>query len=97
MARAAKYQTVTVEVTQRDINTGKRSQGATCPIAKAFKRLKLYKRSVAIGVGGESIRVGEGFYGKLPALARSFVIKFDSMGKKAVKPFSFRVRVPITA
>jgi hypothetical protein len=75
-----------IDVTQEDIDNGRRQSCHTCPIALAASRVipKFYS------VSYHSIyRVGENI--DLPFVAQQFILSFDSGGSP--KPLSFEVRI----
>jgi hypothetical protein len=98
---SAVTKTVTVTVTQKDINIGTPLMCYLCPVALAISR----------AVGGRRVRVknpyrwgfSDGPFGDkrdnepdaraLPLIARTFIEAFD-LGKP-VGPFSFELEVPI--
>ena len=83
--------TVTINVTQRDIDRGRDCHCTECPIALAAKR-KFRSRSVE--VFDDFIRIGGDFGYKLPVEARIFVSAFDFDRKSPnVKPFRFTLEV----
>lgn len=87
--------TVTVNVTQEDIDRGKPMDPSLCPVMYGVWRAGLHPKIYAVGRSG--------FFGqhhdfKNPPLiapvaaVREFIDRFDD-GKK-VKPFSFEIEVP---
>jgi len=90
--------TVKVNVTKKDIGTGICSDPGNCPIARAI--LRITDKSTAVSVGNDSIEFysGESFERdylgttKTPKVADHFISDFDT--RIAVKPFSFKLRVP---
>lgn len=81
--------TVTIEVTQEDINAGRRADCRACPIARATKR-KVPACHVEVGryyVVLMTSRVGDSYDFRLPDFARRFVEDFDF--GIPVEPFAF--------
>lgn len=87
---------VTVEVTEKDISNGKRSDAARCPVARATRRAL----KGAIEVNGYNMvlrrKNEDRFETSLPARVKTFVTRFDDGDRKKLKPFKFSVRVPRT-
>jgi len=85
-----------INVTQNDINLGKRGSGDSCPIARACKRVKAFKSAPDLHVFTTRIALDRtNFYNdgiRLPGIASAFITTFDE--GKAVKPFNFIVEVP---
>lgn len=88
--------TVTVHVTQDDINHGIENNAVSCPIAIALNRdvpapggghlgwmVDEHKAIQTYGLGGML---------KFPPAARQFIEDFDGHGKGEVEPFTFRAR-----
>lgn len=75
---------VTVKVTKKDIKAGKKEDGASCPIAKAFRRQTKTHKKITVDYG--YINCGGNLY-TLPQEANDFIEYFDEGG--AVKPFKF--------
>ena len=85
-----------ISVTQKHINKGHREQRDSCPVALAL-----------LGNGFDSVSVDEfsidgrhsdegdtGFVSfESPRSVARFVRKFDRLGKKAVKPFNFKLNI----
>jgi len=80
--------TITVEVTQDDIDHGERGRCQTCPIALALKRATGEAWSVTDVI---VYQVGRPEYAWLPARAEGFVHRFDDC--EQVKPFTFKLKV----
>jgi hypothetical protein len=78
---------VTVEVTQDDINKGKRRCCESCAITLALTRAFGKKTEAAI-----SCFSNEDGIGALPSKAVAFIWDFDDM--KHVEPFTFEVKRP---
>lgn len=70
-------------VTAKDIEQGQIGNSASCPIARAVKRISK-RRSVA--VYSENMHIDECIY-RLPKKAQHFVTMFDKF--QPVKPFKF--------
>jgi hypothetical protein len=85
--------TVTIEVTQEDIEKGQRKDGCNCPIAKAIKRaipgccVSVATRWVVLSINGEFC--GDSF---LPEKALKFIADFDNFNP--ISPFTFQLEVP---
>lgn len=84
---------VTVRVTREDIRKGCRFGGSTCPIALAISRAL----SLPADVGPNNFQLcHEPLFGRtnhpLPLSAQRFIDRFDA--ELAVKPFSFKLRIP---
>jgi hypothetical protein len=79
---------VRIDVTQEDIEAGKRRKVTTCPIARAANRVFVKAARVntfEIRVAGMHVFTGQ----PLPLRASRFVMAFDS--GRPVKPFSFTI------
>ncbi len=81
-----------IEVTQDDIDKGIRNSDTSCPIAKAVRRATGNKKPNAISIVRHKIRVGDSEAPTTKTI-KDFIEKFDSVGRKAVKPFSFVLRL----
>lgn len=107
MARKAKFQTVQLDITQYDINHGTRGDGSLCPIARSAKRtfkslfnkkfLKTALKTLNVTSDIEFAGPEETYNLALSAKANKFIGTFDDEGKKASKPFSFKIKVPVEA
>lgn len=73
-------------VTQEDIDKGRRHDPHQCAVAKAVRRTVANKKVVSVTT---RIYVGDKAMLILPEKVKDFIQKFDSVGRKAVKPFSF--------
>ena len=82
---------VRVEVTQEDIEKGKRKAGWACPIARAIKRRVPQSRRRDVFVEHALWEVGY-HVRPLPRTAQRFVKRFDA--GEPVKPFAFMTEVP---
>lgn len=87
--------TVQINVTRDDIRRGQPKSFKNCPIARAVKRrLRLGHVSVA---GGRVYLYDDGLellsVEDLPTRAFTFVQTIDSAGRRAVKPFRFKLDV----
>jgi hypothetical protein len=83
---------VKIEVTQDDIEKGKRNQCNLCPVARAVKRV-----AHIWGVGSPGVYPTERMaplnsIADLPYKARTFVCRFDNA--LPVKPFTFTLNIP---
>ena len=90
--------TVTINVTQEDIDQGLMCAPYRCPISLAIKRtLKIDYVSVG-GSGGVWVKRCDcgscPHKAKLPSEAYDFMCRFDSMGCSAVKPLVFDLTIP---
>lgn len=77
---------VTIDVTQDDIDKGKKGEPTTCAIARAIKRTMGDHPNVE-----DEIQItiqGQEYYYNIPKKASTFIERFD-MDKKRVKPMSF--------
>jgi hypothetical protein len=86
-----------IQVTQDDIDSGKRRVMEGCPIHLAIVRAA--PMGFTIGVGFNDVFFernvdGDGSVSEMPPNARKWRDLFDERGRKAVKPFSFRLSVP---
>lgn len=87
-----------IEVTQEDIDNGRRKDACACPIALAINRnlaTGLYGASVGSSNLSEEMTAYI-FYDSvtisrysLPVDAESFVVDFDANGPSGVSPFTF--------
>jgi hypothetical protein len=80
-----------VEVTQDDIDNGKRMDGAYCPIALALRRLTGKRCSVSAYRAGINYAFGPDHF-HLPKEAQQFVLDFDD--DRPVVPLSFELNEP---
>lgn len=82
-----------IEVTQDDIDNGRRGQACSCPLARAIKR-QTNAEYIRVGLG--SISIGEDVSDCscyiTPDIAVNFVMDFDSIHD--VAPFSFQLNTP---
>lgn len=88
---------VTVEVTQNDIQYGRRKDCDHCPIAKAVGRVLswdfyAFADEEYISIRHEIRGAVDGFHINTPAVATEFMQAFDSC--KPVAPFSFPLDIP---
>lgn len=84
-----------IRVTKKHIESGHQFRFNECPVALAVKE----KMSTGYcGVFGGVIEWGNVVdqKAKQPESVIRFVDKFDSKGKKAVKPFNFYLRLPFS-
>lgn len=77
---------VKIEVTELDINKGRRNNDRRCPIARAFRRA-VGRRDVRVSYNSIHIGLKAVYWPTLSAM--TFINKFDFNGRTAVKPFSF--------
>ena len=80
-----------INITQKDIDNGKKCGCDTCPVALAIKRRVIKNAFVEvglydIGLATESISLNE--------TTCDFVRRFDRYGRNKVKPFSFTIDIP---
>lgn len=83
-----------IDVTQEDIDEGKRFEPCGCPVALAVQK-KIPERRVI--VYSHKIQIGEDeIFVELPPSAKEFICKFDkkSNDKSPVSPFSFELVIP---
>lgn len=92
--------TITISVTQEDINHGEQGGCETCPVALAFKRA--VPDASDIDVSRHTIEffhssdpLGDGFCLNLPGRATGFIDDFDAGGVPAVEPFNFTLSLPL--
>jgi hypothetical protein len=94
------YRTVTVDITQDDIDTGSPSEGHACPAAFALNRLikpRLYAEVLPRRVilrdrfeeSDEALAEAES-----PSELRNFVHEFDLYGDTGMPPLSFSITLP---
>lgn len=81
--------TITVEVTQEDIENGECGQCQTCPIALALGRATGRPWMVTDTFAFESNGTS---YARLPGVAQGFVLRFDE--NHPVAPFTFTIEAP---
>lgn len=81
--------TITVRVTQADINTGLRESAVSCPVARALARAVEGDVSV-----GPCYVMVNGKERNLSRHAAAWISRFDKHGRRAVKPFTFKLRLP---
>jgi hypothetical protein len=85
--------TITVDVTQEDIDGGERGDCKKCPIARALARTKGQSPEVSdFEVSQFRIQYQREGRMLLPEEAQIFVRRFDN--KRPVSPFSFTLEVP---
>ena len=87
---------IKIQVTEQDINRGRKHSTANCPIAKAIRRQVKEKQTASSGanvisVTPEHIRFGDYVDKTVSRSAKRFMNKFDRGGE--VRPFSFIVKV----
>lgn len=83
-----------IEVTQEDIDHGKRLDSSKCPIARAIKRHFPTSETMKIVQAGlKGIYYWDNHMAKeicpTPRSAYRFIRKFDRWGRNGVKPFNF--------
>ena len=89
--------TITINIEQKHIKKGRKSDVNYCPIAMALReQFNLGKDMDAVSVNDDEITIykSNGFFFRftwdtLPKIAESFINKFD--GGKKVKPFKFKL------
>lgn len=84
--------TITVHVTQADIDAGKPWNPCECPVALAVKRATRRQR-VEVREMGRVIRFFRDKTVRAPKCVADFVENFDGAERFAVKPFSFTIRI----
>ena len=77
---------ITIDVTQEDINKGIKTDVSRCPVAKALRRAIEDAKNVSVGNKLTFNLQGVLYYADVPLKILEFINKFDSEGKKAVKP-----------
>lgn len=83
---------VKIEVTQDDIEKGRRRGSQTCPVARAIKRrLKAGIKAAVYGRAG-FVKGWLRHMSDMPGKTQRFVADFDS--KRPVKPFTFTLNIP---
>lgn len=80
-----------IDVTQDDINTGKRINAYSCPIALAMNRVTGKQCSVSSDEAVVWNDHEQVMTGRLPSDARRFVLDFDSGYFATVLPISFEI------
>ena len=78
---------IPIEITQQDIDTGKRRNSANCAIALALKREFAYDMNV-LGLVGDLIQIGKDGYQAMPEVIR-WVADFDR--GRPVKPITLEL------
>jgi hypothetical protein len=78
-----------IKITQKHINKGKRRDFNFCPVAIALVDSGFGFAFVVSG--GITVMGHKGI--SAPRSVNSFLYKFDSKGKKAVKPFNFYLKL----
>jgi hypothetical protein len=86
-----------IEVTQEDIDAGKRADACDCPVALAICRASGFSVSVRYSTVyrlQSEIHAWDSraYLGELPNAARYFVVDFDE--GRAVAPFAFDLDIP---
>lgn len=83
----------TIAVTASDIRYGRRESSISCPVALAIKR-ELDPSDINVDDTDLSLTIGE-LSGRadLPAKVCKFIAAFDKIGRKAVRPMTFRLEV----
>lgn len=76
--------TIRVNVTQHDIDEGKRCAAGCCPVARALSRVEGAR---FFSVGPSYVAFNQYWNISLPGQAVRFIADFD--GARQVKPFSF--------
>jgi hypothetical protein len=88
--------TITIEVTQEDIDKGEPGEACRCPIARAVSRLTPPGTLVVVdgkGIEFQDLETEVGFAGALlPYAAEIFAVRFDRC--EPVSPFSFALDIP---
>ncbi len=101
--------TISINVTQKDINTGKAVDAYSCPIARAVNRRltkNRYSSVTQVGINVVNRRSKKRFSGILSILrievprvedrrqVGNFLLKFDAGHKEELEPFTFRAELP---
>lgn len=81
---------LTIKVTQKDINNGKRYHCEQCPIAKAIRRKTKKRVSVSSTIRINDIEYS-GFNFDDKNKIDDFVFNFDIYGPKSVKPITIKI------
>jgi len=89
----AKYKTITIKVTETSIRKGIQGSCFKCPIARAVHGAGFRGAEVP----GDCVTFADFYTAPLPKRAQRFVRTFDDKGRKAVKPFTFKLRIPLKA
>ncbi len=81
---------IQIDVTQEDIDKGRRGHCELCPIARALQRATgaLSVDVTDLGVSWWNME-DEQFAAALPEVAAAFIVRFDDCGE--AQPFSFSV------
>lgn len=79
-----------VKVTKQHILCGEQEDTAFCPVALALKDIGAKFPEVDYGRMKDT-ETGVSFH--CPRSVQRFVKRFDKKGKKAVKPFSFKLKI----
>ncbi len=87
---------IKIQVTDKDINKGRKYSTTNCPIAKAIRRQVKDRQKTSWGANSISvtpnfIRFGDNVDAKVSRSAKRFMNKFDKGGD--VKAFNFIVKV----
>ena len=87
-----------IHVTARDIKEGCRGKVSLCPVARAIqRRLDLIWTAYVTGTRVRISRSGCNRSVNLPHAVSKFVSKFDTEGRRWVKPFTFVLEIPAEA
>jgi hypothetical protein len=83
--------TITLSVTDEDIEFGNPGESESCPIARAFERAT----GVPCSVSEDTIEFRDSCCDPilLPEVAKNFVFEYD-LGFRDVEPTSFEIEVP---
>lgn len=85
---------IQIDVTQDDIDSGRRRGSRSCPIARAARRALPTGVIVKVGTFSVEIRSVSGIAEwENPKAVRGFIAAFDTFGPAAVEPFSFSVEL----
>jgi len=82
--------TLTIEVTQEDIDKGCRASPWSCPVALALERANGKQYSVGTKSFNERFKYYEDSL-NLPEHVQDFILRFDT--SKPVQPFSFQINI----
>jgi hypothetical protein len=82
--------TITVEVTQEDIDHGARSACTGCPVAIAASRISSARAIVGrTGLTLYDYKTGKTARYNTPSQVSDFIATFDNTGPSSVQPFTF--------
>lgn len=85
-----KVKTINLEITQADIDNGRKQSCGWCPVAIAVKR-QLQLDDVSVGI--DNIWLGPDKYTPLPHFIRDWIRNYDA--SRPVKPFTYKIDVEV--